>query len=65
MVDSSHIKPWRESSSQVRIDPNNSLLLSPNYDKLFDRVVISFNPDNGKIILPEVLTYFYERILRG
>ena len=32
-------------------------MLSPNYDKLFDRGVISFNPDNGKIILPEVLTY--------
>ncbi len=53
----SHIKPWRESSSQERLDPHNSLLLSPNYDKLFDRGVISFNPDNGKIILPEVLTY--------
>ena len=53
----SHIKTWRESSSQERLDPHNSLLLSPNYDKLFDRGVISFNPDNGKIILPEVLTY--------
>ncbi len=53
----SHIKPWRESSSQERVDPKNSLLLSPNYDKLFDRGVISFNPDNGKIILPETLTY--------
>lgn len=53
----SHIKPWRESSSQERMDPHNSLLLSPDYDKLFDRGVISFNPDNGKIILPEALTY--------
>ena len=53
----SHIKPWRESSSQERVDPRNSLLLSPNYDKLFDRGVISFSPDNGRIILPETLTY--------
>ena len=48
----SHIKPWRESSAAERIDPRNSLLLSPNYDKLFDRGVISFSPENGKIILP-------------
>ena len=53
----SHIKPWRESNSQERVDPKNSLLLSPNYDKLFDRGVISFNPDNGRIILPETQTY--------
>ena len=53
----SHIKPWRESNSQERVDPHNSLLLSPNYDKLFDRGVISFDPDNGKILLPQTMTY--------
>lgn len=52
----SHIKPWRESSSSERIDPKNSLILTPNYDKLFDRGVISFNPDNGRIILPDILS---------
>lgn len=49
----SHIKPWRESSNEERTDPHNSLLLTPDYDKLFDRGVISFSPDTGKIILPE------------
>ena len=49
----SHIKPWRESTNQERRDPRNSLLLTPNYDKLFDRGVISFSPKDGKIILPE------------
>lgn len=49
----SHIKPWRESTDIERVDPNNGLLLTPNYDKLFDRGVISFSPDNGRIILPE------------
>ena len=49
----SHIKPWRESSDQERIDVNNSLILTPNYDKLFDRGVISFDSSTGKIILPE------------
>ncbi len=49
----SHIKPWRESSDQESIDVNNSLILTPNYDKLFDRGVISFDSSTGKIILPE------------
>lgn len=51
----SHIKPWRESTASERIDPRNSLILTPNYDKLFDRGVISFSPDNGRIKLPDVL----------
>lgn len=50
----SHIKPWHESSDLEKIDPYNSLLLNPNYDKLFDRGVISFSPTTGHIILPEV-----------
>ena len=49
----SHIKPWRESNDKEKFDPRNSLLLTPDYDKLFDLGVISFSPDNGKIILPE------------
>ena len=53
----SHIKPWRESSNEERVDPLNSLILTPNYDKLFDRGIISFSPDNGKIILPKIHTH--------
>ncbi len=49
----SHIKPWRESDDAERVDANNSLLLASHYDKLFDLGVISFSPDNGRIILPE------------
>ena len=49
----SHIKPWRESTNEEKTDPHNSLLLTPNYDKLFDRGVISFSPSDGKILLPE------------
>lgn len=52
----SHIKPWREATNDERVDPRNSLLLTPNYDKLFDRGVISFSPIDGKIILPEQLS---------
>ena len=55
----SHIKPWRESTDRERVDPRNSLLLSPNYDKLFDRGVISFRPDNGRIILPASMSHSF------
>ena len=53
----SHIKPWRESNDEERVNPHNSLILTPNYDKLFDRGVISFSPSNGKIILPQIHTH--------
>lgn len=53
----SHIKPWRESNNEERVNPLNSLILTPNYAKLFDRGVISFSPSNGKIMLPAVHTH--------
>ena len=59
----SHIKPWRESTDSERVDPKNSLLLSPNYDKLFDRGVISFKSSNGKILLPEKMSAAFWRNL--
>lgn len=33
----SHIKPWVHSNSKERINSKNGLLLSPLYDKLFDK----------------------------
>ncbi|MBQ9678517.1 MAG: HNH endonuclease [Prevotella sp.] len=41
----SHIKPWAVSDSKERIDPNNGFILSPLYDKLFDRGYITFSED--------------------
>lgn len=41
----SHIKPWAVSDSIERIDPNNGFILSPLYDKLFDRGYITFSDD--------------------
>ena len=38
----SHIKPWRESNNEERLDGSNGLLLSPHIDKLFDKHLISF-----------------------
>ncbi|GEM_PF-3452029 len=58
----SHIKPWRSSSDEERLDPDNGILLSPNLDALFDKNIISF--DNlGKIILTDkVSTKIYNSL---
>jgi len=50
----SHIKPWRKSTNIEKLDPYNGLLLLPNYDKLFDKGLISFE-DNGKIIISPLI----------
>lgn len=41
----SHIKPWAVSDPLERVDPNNGFILSPLYDKLFDRGYITFSDD--------------------
>lgn len=51
----SHIKPWKQSTNQEKIDKYNGLLLLPTYDKLFDLGFISFD-DNGAIILSSQLS---------
>ena len=45
----SHIKSWKESSNEERLDGENGILLSPHIDKLFDRHLISFS-DSGELI---------------
>lgn len=59
----SHIKPWRVSNDQERIDPKNSLILSPLYDKLFDLGMITFSTSNGTIRLSSQLnSHDYDRL---
>ncbi len=41
----SHIKPWAVSNDIEKIDPKNGFILSPLYDKLFDRGFITFTSD--------------------
>ncbi|MBF6607883.1 MAG: HNH endonuclease [Flavobacterium sp.] len=50
----SHIIPWAESDDNQRIDVNNGILLSPTYDALFDRNLITFE-NSGKIILSDAV----------
>ena len=58
----SHIVPWSDSNDNERLDVDNGLLLSPTYDALFDRHLISFE-NSGKIILSDIIDIkAYERI---
>lgn len=41
----SHIKPWAVSEDLEKIDHNNGYILSPMFDKLFDRGFITFTED--------------------
>ena len=58
----SHIKPWAVSDSKERIDPNNGFILSPLYDKLFDRGYITFTDDKRVTISNWLSRQVKERI---
>ncbi len=58
----SHIVPWSKATDQERLDVNNGLLLSPTYDALFDKHLITFDI-NGKIQLSEKIEFSaYQKI---
>ena len=46
----SHIKPWKDSSDEEKLNGCNGLLLSPHVDHLFDKGFISFS-DNGDLLV--------------
>ncbi|KJK17753.1 hypothetical protein UB46_34670 [Burkholderiaceae bacterium 16] len=46
----SHIKPWKDSNDEEKLNGCNGLLLSPHVDHLFDRGLISFS-NNGDILI--------------
>lgn len=50
----SHIVPWKEATHAERLDVDNGILLSPIYDGLFDKHLITFE-NSGKIILSDKL----------
>lgn len=52
----SHIKSWRDSTNDERLDINNGLILCVNHDALFDKNFISFNDDGKIIISKRILT---------
>jgi hypothetical protein len=58
----SHILPWAQSNDMERLDVHNGILLSPTYDALFDKHLITFD-DKGKIILSDKIEHSaYQKI---
>lgn len=51
----SHIKPWKDSNNEERVDKYNGFLLLPTYDKLFDLGLISFQKNGFIMISDKVL----------
>lgn len=49
LLTASHIRPWRDSSNEERLDPANGLLLVTHADKLFDKHLLSFENINGEL----------------
>jgi putative restriction endonuclease len=54
LLRASHIKPWRSSTNQERLDRHNGLLLLPQYDLLFDRGYITFDDSGALITSPAI-----------
>jgi len=55
LVRASHIKSWKLSTNQERLDRHNGLLLCPNYDHLFDRHLLSFD-SSGRMRVSRSIT---------
>ena len=58
----SHIKPWKISDNQERLDPENGILLSANIDILFDKGFISFD-DGGNMLISKRLSARDQKLL--
>ena len=50
ILTASHIKPWRVSSNNERLDKNNGFIFSPMIDKIFDIGLITFDNQKAMII---------------
>lgn len=54
-IRASHIKPWRASTDQERLDPQNGLPLTGTLDGLFDAGLITFAAD-GRLVASQRLS---------
>ena len=58
----SHIKPWAASTDAEKIDPYNGYILSPLFDKLFDRGFITFTEKRHLILSEFISPYTWKQI---
>lgn len=57
ILKASHIKPWKDSDNNERLDPYNGLILTPTLDSLFDEGFISFENNGGIILSKNIQLY--------
>lgn len=60
----SQIKPWVVSSEEEKIDPYNGYMLSPLYDRLFDKGYITFTNDQRILISNWISQENWEKMKR-
>lgn len=58
----SHIKPWAISSDFEKTDPKNGFMLTPTFDRLFDRGFLSFTNDKKTILSPFLSNMTYSKL---
>ena len=61
LLRASHIKPWKDSNNQERLNPFNGLLLIPDYDFLFDKGYITFK-SNGSVLISQRLGLYARKV---
>ncbi|UGQ49310.1 HNH endonuclease [Massilia endophytica] len=50
----SHIKPWKDSTDEEKLNGCNGLLLAPHVDHLFDRGLLSFRSNGDMLVSPRL-----------
>jgi putative restriction endonuclease len=58
----SHIKPWAASNDFEKTDPKNGFMLTPTFDRLFDRGFLSFTDDKRTILSPFLSKMTYSKL---
>lgn len=58
----SHIKPWVASNDFEKTDPLNGFMLTPTFDRLFDRGFLSFTNDKKTILSPFLSNMTYSKL---
>lgn len=58
----SHIKPWVDSNTFEKTDPLNGFMLTPTFDRLFDRGFLSFTDDKKTILSPFLSNMTYSKL---
>lgn len=58
----SHIKPWAASNDEEKTDPYNGYILSPLYDKLFDRGFVTFTEKKHLILSEFISPYTWKQL---